>query len=164
MIDIPFNEGKFLITSLDQNVKNRNRHLSRIKMIWSGQERQKQVVDFEEGEGVTSRSNSLFYFCFTWFWDFVTDGTSPILWRLNAKPERGRGIGEEMYFFVIKTFFENPPQNFCFSRMVTEGFDDERENVDELWGFDVFWLKIVETLLTLDILCMNNVKTQQEWY
>ena len=42
--------------------------------------------------------------------------------------------------------------------MVTEGFDDERENVDELWGFDVFWLKIVKTLLTLDILCMNNVK------
>ena len=69
MIDIPFkerhNEGKIPITSLDQNVKYRNRHLSRIKMIWSGQERQKQVVDFEEGEGVTSRSNSLFYFCFT---------------------------------------------------------------------------------------------------
>ena len=38
MIDIPFNEGKFLITSLDQNVKNRNRHLSRIKikMVWPG--------------------------------------------------------------------------------------------------------------------------------
>ena len=42
--------------------------------------------------------------------------------------------------------------------MVTEGFDDERENVDELWGFDVFWLKIVKTLLTFGILCMNNVK------
>ena len=74
MIDIPFNEGKFLITSLDQNVKNRNRHLSRIKMIWSGQERQKQVVDFEEGEGVTSRSNCLFFlfylilrFCNVWY-------------------------------------------------------------------------------------------------
>ena len=42
--------------------------------------------------------------------------------------------------------------------MVTEGFDDERENVDELWGFDVFWLKIVNTLLTFGNLCMNNVK------
>ena len=56
-------------------------------------------MDFEEGEGVTSRSNSLFFL---------------------------------FYLILIKTYFENPPQNFCFSRMVTEGFDDERENVDEL--------------------------------
>ena len=42
------------------------------------------------------------------------------------------GSGKNVLFFFIKTYFENPPQNFCFSRMVTEGFDDERENVDEL--------------------------------
>ena len=43
MIDIPFkerhNEGKTPITSLDQNVKHRNRDLSRIKITWSDQER-----------------------------------------------------------------------------------------------------------------------------
>ena len=42
------------------------------------------------------------------------------------------GSGGKCTFFFIKTYFENPPQNFSFSRMVTEGFDDERENVDEL--------------------------------
>ena len=84
-------------------------------------------MDFEEGEGVTSRSNSLFFlfylilrFCNVWYKPNFQNLTGIV------------GSGGKCTIFLIKTYFANPPQNFCFSRMVTEGFDDERENVDEL--------------------------------
>ena len=90
---------------------------------------QKQVVDFEEGEGVTSRfksylhekSGSAMYVCIKHN-TRCFENTLHCILRKQESNLTWQKIQLEYCF------------RFDLNRMVTDGFDDERENVDELWG------------------------------